>query len=226
MILAYVVLSLDVGGLERVVLDLAREGRALGQGVSIACVERPGALADEAREMGVAVACAGKRPGLRPATVARLRSILRELRPDVVHTHQVGALAYAGPAARLAGGIPVLHTEHGKHYGSRARTRLLGRLAAGFASRFACVSADIAGEVVRRGVERAHDLRPWAPAVLRAQLFWLRRSPRRYLGSWLGAIRGTFRSPRLQYPDDVARWSAFFSFRLPAMEIFCCYSCC
>ena len=149
---AHVVLSLDVGGLERVVLDLAREGRALGQGVSIACVERPGALADEARAMGVAVACAGKRPGLRPATVGRLRSIIRDLGPEVVHTHQVGALAYAGPAARLAGGIPVLHTEHGKHYGSRARTRLLGRLAAGFASRFACVSADIAGEVVRRGV--------------------------------------------------------------------------
>ena len=45
-------------------------------------------------------------------------------------------------------------------------------------------------------VERAHDLRPWAPAVLGAQLYWLRRAPGRYLGSWLGAIRGTIRSPR------------------------------
>jgi colanic acid/amylovoran biosynthesis glycosyltransferase len=45
-------------------------------------------------------------------------------------------------------------------------------------------------------VERAHDLRPWSRPVLAAQLHWLRRRPGAYLGSWLGAIRGTFRAPR------------------------------
>jgi colanic acid/amylovoran biosynthesis glycosyltransferase len=45
-------------------------------------------------------------------------------------------------------------------------------------------------------VERAHDLRPWSRRVLAAQLHWLRRRPAAYVGSWLGAIRGTIRSPR------------------------------
>ena len=45
-------------------------------------------------------------------------------------------------------------------------------------------------------VERAHDLRPWSRPVLAAQLHWLRRRPGAYLGSWLGAVRGTIRSPR------------------------------
>jgi glycosyltransferase involved in cell wall biosynthesis len=45
-------------------------------------------------------------------------------------------------------------------------------------------------------VDRAHDLRPWSRPVLAAQLHWLRRRPLTYLGSWLGAIRGTIRSPR------------------------------
>lgn len=45
-------------------------------------------------------------------------------------------------------------------------------------------------------VDRAHDLRPWSRPVLAAQLHWLRRRPATYLGSWLGAIRGTIRSPR------------------------------
>jgi glycosyltransferase involved in cell wall biosynthesis len=45
-------------------------------------------------------------------------------------------------------------------------------------------------------VERAHDLRPWSRAVLGAQLHWLRRRPRTYLGVWLAAVRGTMRSPR------------------------------
>jgi glycosyltransferase involved in cell wall biosynthesis len=64
----------------------------------------------------------------------------------------VGALAYAGPAARAAGGIPVIHTEHGKHYAARWRTRMLGRLAGRFADRFLCVSGDIAAEVERHGI--------------------------------------------------------------------------
>ena len=57
-----------------------------------------------------------------------LYRLIKTLHPDVVHTHQLGALLYAGPAARLAG-IPVVHSEHGKHY-ARCRTRWLGRLAA------------------------------------------------------------------------------------------------
>ena len=41
----HVVLSLDIGGLERIVADLVRVGRALGQIPSVICLERPGTLA-------------------------------------------------------------------------------------------------------------------------------------------------------------------------------------
>lgn len=148
----HVVLSLDVGGLERVVLDLIRDGGHLGQRVSVLCLERPGTLAGQAEAMGSRVVSAGKRPGLRPGVVRRVAKLLCEVGPDVIHTHQVGALAYAGPAARLAGGMPVVHTEHGKHYAMRWRTRMLGGLAGRFADRFLCVSADIAAEVRRHRI--------------------------------------------------------------------------
>lgn len=141
----HTVLSLDVGGLERMVLDLVREGTRLGQQVSVACLERRGTLAPAVEAMGARVVCVDKPAGLRPGAIGRLAMAFRELRPDVVHTHQVGALAYAGPAALAVGG-PVVHTEHGKHYASRARTRLLGRLAGRFVARFLCVSSDIAAE--------------------------------------------------------------------------------
>lgn len=148
----HVVLSLEVGGLERVVLDLVRAGRQSGQGVAVVCLERPGRLADEAVRLGARLVCADKPPGLRWKTVGRLRALFQELAPDVVHTHQIGALLYAGPAARRAGVRAVVHTEHGKHYAARRRTRLLGRLAARHAGRFCCVSADIADEAVAQGV--------------------------------------------------------------------------
>jgi glycosyltransferase involved in cell wall biosynthesis len=143
----HLVLSLDVGGLEHVVLDLAREGRRLGQRVEVLCLERPGTLAARAGEMGVPVYCVHKRPGLRLGCTGRVKALLRERRPDVVHTHQIGALFYGGPAARRAGVPVVVHTEHGKHY-ARRRTCWLGWLAGRHAARFVCVSRDIADDVL------------------------------------------------------------------------------
>ena len=48
----HAVLSLDTGGLERIVVDLVRHGRELGQEVSVVCVERPGVLAPQAEALG------------------------------------------------------------------------------------------------------------------------------------------------------------------------------
>lgn len=146
----HAVLSLDCGGLERIVLDLVREGQQLGQRVTILCLERPGTLASEAEALGARVDCVSKPPGLRLGIVRRLRDVLRERQPDVVHTHQIGPLFYLAPAARAIGVPVVVHTEHGKHY-ARAQTRWLGRWAARSATRFFCVSRDIADDVrVRR----------------------------------------------------------------------------
>jgi sugar transferase (PEP-CTERM/EpsH1 system associated) len=148
----HVVLSLELGGLERVVLDLVREGLALGQRVAVACVEQPGLLAPSVEAMGARLDCLGKGPGLRMETIGRMKALLDELRPEVVHTHQVGALFYAGPAARDAGVPAVVHTEHGKHYPNRLRARVLGRLASRRVGRFFCVSKDIADSIVRHRI--------------------------------------------------------------------------
>src|SRR4051794_1967822 len=98
MTVTHLVLSLDPGGLERVVLSLVHQGVRLGQRVSVICVERPGTLAGQVEAAGATVYCADKLPGLRWATVARLQRLLERIQPDVVHTHQVGALFYGGTA--------------------------------------------------------------------------------------------------------------------------------
>jgi sugar transferase (PEP-CTERM/EpsH1 system associated) len=143
----HVVLSLDIGGLERVVLNLARQSSLQGQRVAIVCLERPGVLAAEVRAAGVALHCVEKQPGIRLRVIAQLARLFRILRPDVIHTHQVGALLYAGLAARAVGVPVVVHTEHGRHY-ARQRRRWLGRMAGRMAARFFCVSREIAGEVI------------------------------------------------------------------------------
>ncbi|MBV8266984.1 MAG: hypothetical protein JO252_11705, partial [Planctomycetaceae bacterium] len=69
----HVVLSLDCGGLERIVLDLARKGPELGQRVSVICLERPGTLAPQVEGTGARMVCLNKPPGRRPETVGRVR---------------------------------------------------------------------------------------------------------------------------------------------------------
>lgn len=146
----HVVLSLDVGGLERVVLELARQAVTCHQEVTVLCLVHPGSLAEEAEHSGARVISLSKRPGLTPGLVWRIQSVLRELAPDVVHTHQIGALLYAGPAAKREAVRAIVHTEHINNIAKattpmkRLRVRGLWWLAGRYAQRFFCVSDDIA----------------------------------------------------------------------------------
>lgn len=149
----HVVLSLDLGGLERVVLDLIRRAEDLGQVPSVICVDRRGQLADTAEGLGARVVSLEKGPGLKLRAMGSFDRALRDLRPDVIHSHQIGALFYAGPVARKRG-IPVVHTEHGKHFPGSLKANWLGRISGTFADRFLCVSKEIADLIVRTGVAR------------------------------------------------------------------------
>lgn len=182
----HAVVSLEVGGLERIVVDLARVGVERGHRVTVICLERPGELADAARRAGAAVVCLDKPPGRVPGLTAAAAKLLAGLAPDVVHTHQVGPLWYLGPAA---GRAVVVHTEHIDNVGKAAgvlpklKLRWLWHRAARHAGRFCGVSADVAasagryGTVPRRklavvlnGIDTARYDRPERRAAARAEL--------------------------------------------------------
>jgi sugar transferase (PEP-CTERM/EpsH1 system associated) len=138
--IVHVLSSFGVGGQERVALDLAIGQKARGHHVSVISLAPPpdGAMADEFREHGIAVDRVEKRGGLDPTLVPRLARALRNLRAEVVHTHNPLPLIYGAPAARLAG-AKAIHTKHGRNPAGRAN-RLLRRAAAQLASAFVAVS--------------------------------------------------------------------------------------
>jgi glycosyltransferase involved in cell wall biosynthesis len=151
----HIALSLDVGGLERNIVNQVREGSRLGQQVSVICLERPGTLAAQVEALGAPVICLYKRPGLRLEMIGQMQQALRRLRPHVAHTHQISSLLYTGLAAKGATVPLVVHTEHGKErYASRLRTRWLGRLGGRYSARFFCLSQDMAAAV------KAHHIVP------------------------------------------------------------------
>jgi glycosyltransferase involved in cell wall biosynthesis len=144
--IAHAVLSLGAGGLEQVVLDLVRQAAKSGERAQVLCVECPGELAGQVASCGGEFICLEKGPGLKLGTIAAAKRALRQLKPDVVHAHQVGALLYVGPAAKSLG-VPVVHTEHGKHFGPNRRSRWIGRIAGRYAAHFLAVSQDIANDL-------------------------------------------------------------------------------
>jgi glycosyltransferase involved in cell wall biosynthesis len=155
------VFALDVGGLERIVLDLVRAGCCAGHRVSVVCVERRGTLASEIERLSGQVISLDKPAGCPSETIRRASTLLAELKPDVLHTHHIGALWYLGQAARLQQQIPVLHTEHGNRFRRETgwmnclKARLLVHRAARFSTQICCVSDEIADVITRwRSVPR------------------------------------------------------------------------
>lgn len=125
----HVVQHLAPGGLEVMALELAR-AQAAHHPTLVLSLEgaEDAAIAAWPRLAGYRgrLLFAGKRPGLDPVLPFRLTALFRRLRPAAVHTHHVGPLLYAGPAARLARIKARLHTEHDAwHLADPGRARLV-----------------------------------------------------------------------------------------------------
>jgi glycosyltransferase involved in cell wall biosynthesis len=105
--------SLDVGGMERLAVDLARQQKVEGHDPSIYCASHPGQFAPEAQAANVPVYSFGKTTGFSPRLVRDLASRLRVDRPDILHVHNALVLHYAVAAACLARVPVVVNTRHG-----------------------------------------------------------------------------------------------------------------
>jgi sugar transferase (PEP-CTERM/EpsH1 system associated) len=148
----HVLLSLECGGMEQVVVDLIRLGRAAGFQSEVVCLARRGELAEQLAAEGVPVHCVFKPEKFSLKVRDDLAKVLDAVRPDIIHTHHFGSLFYIGPPARKRGVRAIIHTEHGKEDYGRWQYRWIGRLAARHAKAFCCVSEDIARHVLRNRI--------------------------------------------------------------------------
>lgn len=109
--LMQVTYSLGVGGSEFVARDLALGLRSLGVRCSICAVDMGGPVAEELNLAGISSRVMGRRPGFDWRLVLRFARLFLRERPDIVQTHHLTQLVYAGVAARLAG-ARLVHVEH------------------------------------------------------------------------------------------------------------------
>ena len=108
----HVLFSLRLGGTEAGVVKLVNGLDRSRVVSSIVGCKRGDGLKDRLAA-DVAVFEFDRRDGNDPMIVARLLSLFRRERPDIVHTHSWGTLCEGLIAARLAGIRHVVHGEHG-----------------------------------------------------------------------------------------------------------------
>lgn len=162
----HLVLSLNVGGLEKVVYDLVRCANRQKFSMRVVCLGEVGDWGPKFEALGVPVDALGVLNRGKLRRVIALSRKLRELRPDILHTHNptphfVGALA-----ARLSGVPVVVHTKHGRNYPENRKWVLVNRFASWLSARIVPVSGNAASvaleieripplkvEVIRNGID-------------------------------------------------------------------------
>ena len=141
----HVVDSLERGGLERVVTDLAVMQHRQGCEVGVFSIKSPGALASELERAGVPVLLGNKRRSADLGTLRALRRALRERQVDVVHAHNFMPTYYVAAACLgLRGRVAAVATCHdmGARLAQR-KLRWIMRWALGRMARVAMVGAQV-----------------------------------------------------------------------------------
>lgn len=157
--IVHVVLSLNVGGLERVVLELLAHVDRSRFSPVVCALDEPGVLAPRLARLGIPLRLLSREPGLDARLPLRLAQLLREEGARLIHTHNASPHLYGALAAQLARirwgerrRPRIIHTKHGRNDPGSLRKVLVNRIAASLTDRVVAVSEDSASVAVE--VER------------------------------------------------------------------------
>ncbi|HEY3443682.1 MAG TPA: glycosyltransferase [Paludibaculum sp.] len=152
--------TLKRAGAERMAVSLANKLNAdrFETGVVSLFDAFPGGLEPELEMAGVPLWHLGKRPGLDLRMIRRLRRVIREFAPHVIHTHSY-VLRYSLPATPGMRPAAMVHTVH--NLAAREATDFVGRLLHKWAFGRAVATVAV-GEEVRRSYQEWYGAEPAA----------------------------------------------------------------
>lgn len=151
-LIVHVLYRLDTGGMERMLVTLINQ-TCQRYRHAVICLEGYGALRDQIEPDDVKCVALDKAPGKDWRCYFKLWRVLRNLKPDLVHTYNIGAVDVA-PVARLAGVRRVVHAERGRDAadprGESRKYRLLRRWLLPFIDRYLAVSTDLQNWLIEK----------------------------------------------------------------------------
>lgn len=144
-LIVHVVYRLDTGGMEKILLSVINSTKELYRHAVI-CLAGYGAMRDQIEDATVTCFTLDKKPGKDWMHYVRYWRLLRALKPDLVHSYNIGTLDLV-PVAWLAGVRRVTHAEHGRDWtdphGNNPRYLRLRRWMAPLIRRYIAVSPDL-----------------------------------------------------------------------------------
>jgi len=145
-LIAHVIFRLDFGGLENGLVNLINNMSAEKYRHVIICASDFTDFRKRIKNSNVEVYALHKKPGNDLGVYYRLWKLLRKLKPDIVHTRNIGTIEYVIPAI-LAGVKHRVHGEHGRDLsdidGTNKKYILLRKFYNIFLHRFIALSKDL-----------------------------------------------------------------------------------
>lgn len=138
----HVVLSLETGGLERVVLDLIHNSSS-NLTSYLCCLDEVGGHRDELHSIGIDYWELENYGINKVETFKKIKKIVIGNKIDIIHTHNPSPHFY-GALVGFICGIPVVHTKHGRNYPSNKWLVYKNYILSFFSYKVVCVSSDVA----------------------------------------------------------------------------------
>ena len=119
------VLSLAIGGTEKLVYDLVHRVNKRLVSPIVCCLDEPGQFGEELEEEGFCIYTLGRSPGLDWRIINKIGTLLKEEQIEVVHAHQYTPYFYGLLGALYCKMLTrsrrpgVVFTEHGRFYPER-----------------------------------------------------------------------------------------------------------
>jgi glycosyltransferase involved in cell wall biosynthesis len=146
-----VVLSLNPGGTERLILDLAERLRDRVD-LAVCCLDDAGAWGETLARTGIEVTALARTPGFHPSLGWRISRLAARHRAGIVHCHHYSPFVYGCIATRLRS-ARLIFTEHGRLADAppSGKRRAVNQVLARLPERVFAVSEDLKRHLVSEG---------------------------------------------------------------------------
>lgn len=142
--------SLDIGGAERVAVNIAAHLNSERFDSSILTLEGVGPFAEILEERGIPFISLHKKPGARPGVFLSIARQIRKREIDIITTHNYGALFYGSFGARIAGCSRLLHVDHNPLLSSKRKYPISQKRISSRAYKVIAVSREVRTNLIRQ----------------------------------------------------------------------------
>ena len=119
-VVLHVLHRMGIGGAE-VLVDQMVRNMADRYSFIVACLDEVGTLGESLLHDGVRVADLGRASGIDRGCIKRLHKLVADASVNLVHAHQYTPFFYSVAARGLVGRVPIVFTEHGRHFPDKPR---------------------------------------------------------------------------------------------------------